>query len=913
MKNKLLLVLVLLGLAFAKAQNPHTTMIPATATQMDQVILEFDATGTVFENTNQTLYAHTGVTFNGMDWDFVKAPWATTGADITFVNTAPNIYQLDLGMSINQYYGIAGGNITHITMVVRNANGSQQISPDEYIPVFLPGLNVAITNPTNNEVFNINETITVQGTSSQNTSLSLNVNNTNLVSTTATSVSTPYTFAAPGTYVFQLFADNGTDTSTDEVSVFVPGTTPTGPRPAGAKNGINENADGSVTFVLAANGKNNVSVIGNFNNWNLSNSNLMTKDGDYFWLTVPASEFTAGDVIMYQYLVDFDIRVADPFSQQILDPGSDQFIKAGNYPNLPAYPSSDTTGDVTFYTYQDTPYSWTTNNFVRPDKENLVIYEILPRDFSEGDSYQAIIDRIDYLEELGINALQFMPLNEFEGTDSWGYNPKLHGALDKAYGTPDKLKELIDLCHSKGIAVILDIVYNHAFSQSPLNQMWWDSANSRPAADNPYLNVTARHPFNVGDDFNHDSAFTREYVKQTMEFFLEEYRFDGFRFDLSKGFTQRNSLGNQGLWDSYDQDRIDVLNEYKNNILNNPAFGSDVYMILEHLGSAGEETRLANDGFMLWGKMTDQFNQNSMGYSNDSDVFRSYHTSRNFADKHLVAYAESHDEQRLMYKNLEFGNSTQAPGYDVKDLDVALDRQEALAAILYSIPGPKMLWQFGELGYEIDIDQNGRTGRKPIPWTLGYDQDQDRMDLYRATATFINFKTLYPETFNSENNNLNIGNSLQKQIWLDGPVFDAVVVANFSVTPQSVPTTFTQGGTWYDYFSNNSTINVTNPGSTSISLAPGEYKLFTTQALNSPLSNEDQLISDIETLRIFPNPSTGSFSVSQEVESLQIVDMTGKLVKKFAGPQRSYDISDLRSGIYLVALSTGTTLKLIKK
>jgi 1,4-alpha-glucan branching enzyme len=908
-------LLIVFCFAFAKAQNPHSSIVPATATQTDAVILRFDATGTPLENQTGTLYAHSGITQNGVDWEFVKFPWTTNDPSMAFTRVAgtSNLYELAIGPSIEAFYGLpAGINVTHITLVVRNATRNLQTRPDEYIPVFAPGLNVAITNPSQNDIFSIGQTVNVQGVSSLNTSLSLSVNGTVIGTANADNISANYTFPAAGNYTLNMLADDGTQTATDNVSVFVPGTTPTGPRPAGLKNGINENADGSVTFVLAAPLKNDVNLIGNFNNWTLDTNYQMTKDGDYFWITLPNTMFNAGDLIMYQYVIDFDITVADPFSQLILDPGSDQFIKPGNYPNLPAYPNAQTTGDVTIYTYQKAPYNWTTNNFVRPDQENLVVYEILPRDFSEGDSFQAIIDRIDYLEELGINALEFMPLNEFEGTDSWGYNPKLHGALDKAYGTPEKFKELVDLCHSKGIAVIVDIVYNHAFSQSPLNKMWWDQANSRPASNNPYLNPIARHPFNVGDDFNHDSPWTKEYVKQTMEHFIEEYRIDGFRFDLSKGFTQRNSLGNQSEWDRLDNARIAVLNEYKDNIWNDPAFSNDIYMILEHLGSFDEERRLANDGFMLWGKMSTEYKQNSLGFGSNSDVFRSYHTSRQFNDKHLVAYSESHDEQRIMYETLQFGNTSQSPSYNVRNLSTALDRQEAVAAILYSIPGPKMLWQFGELGYEIDIDQNGRTGRKPIPWTLGYDTDQDRMDLYRATATFINFKTLYPETFNSETNNLNLS-GLQKQIWLDGPNFDAVVVANFDVVNQTVNTTFTQNGTWFDYFNGNSTLNVTNAGSTPVVLGPGEYRLFTTQALATPLSI-DETVADLHSqFVIYPNPAQDSFKVSGEVDQVEIYSLTGQLVKRFTESQRSYSLNSLQSGIYLVRINNEFSQRLVKQ
>jgi 1,4-alpha-glucan branching enzyme len=895
MKKFALCLMAFICFAFAKAQ---VTTSPSTPTPTDQVTLTFDATGTGLENATGILYAYTGLNINGNRWqNIVNSSFNDNTTAPQFVNTSGNMYQLTLGTSIDQFYNVAPGDIvSEICLVIRNATATAQTSPDIFLDVFQPGLNTAITSPQDGDIFSLNQNITISGDCSQNTALDLSINNSSIASTTAMNISSPYTFTSSGSYEISITAINGTDTSSDTIHVFVPGTTPSIPRPTGLKNGVNENGDGSVTFLLAAPLKNDVALIGSFTNWNLDTNYQMNKDGDYFWITVPAGVFSANTEFMYQYLVDFDIKIADPYSQLILDPGSDPFIPAGNYPNLATYPSNETTGDVTLYTYQKTAYNWAVNNFTRPDKENLVIYELLVRDFSEQDSYQQVIDRMDYLETLGINALQLMPINEFEGSDSWGYNPKLHGAIDKAYGTTEKFKELVDLCHSKGIAVIIDVVYNHAFSQSPLCQMWWDQANFRPATNNPYMNTTARHDFNVGYDMNHESSFTRDYVKQTLQFLIDEYRVDGFRFDLSKGFTQNNTLGNIGAWNAYDASRVAILNDYRNSIWN--ANSTDIYMILEHLADNSEEKALADAGFMLWGKMTDQYNESSMGFSGNANIFRSYYNSRNFNNQHLVAYAESHDEQRLMYKNLQFGNNSNS-SHNVRTLPVALDRQEAIAAMLYSIPGPKMLWQFGELGYELDIDLNGRTGRKPIPWTLGYDTDADRMDLYNVTATMINFKTLYPDTFNSTNNNLDVS-GLIKRINLNGSQFDAVVVANFAVTAQNVNPNFSQTGTWFDYFNNNSSINVTNQTAL-INLQPGEYKLYTTQQLQDPLSNDD-VHSSSSLIKLFPNPVSDTFRLSEEVESLRIYNLSGQLVKSFKGSQSHYGISDLKQGMYFVEL-----------
>lgn len=118
-------------------------------------------------------------------------------------------------------------------------------------------------------------------------------------------------------------------------------------------------------------------------------------------------------------------------------------------------------------------------------------------------------------------------------------------------------------------------------------------------------------------------------------------------------------------------------------------YDDNVYMILEHLGDNSEETVLANAGMMPWGNINHEYNEASMGYG--SNLNWADFQNRNWQYANLVSYAESHDEERLMYKNLEYGNSN--GDYDVQDLATALERQEAIAAFLIPLRGPKMIDQ----------------------------------------------------------------------------------------------------------------------------------------------------------------------------------------------------------------------------
>ncbi|MEQ8925698.1 MAG: alpha-amylase family glycosyl hydrolase, partial [Fulvivirga sp.] len=593
--------------------------------------------------------------------------------------------------------------------------------------------------------------------------------------------------------------------------------------------------------------KTSVYLVGDFNNWIPSTDDQLAKDGDYFWLNVTG--LTSGQEYAFQYLVDEEILVGDPYSDKILDPNNDGFIPESTYPNLINYPESEIPeGWVSVMQTAQQEYNWLINDFAAPAKEDLVIYELLVRDFDENQNYEAVINRLDYLKTLGINAIQLMPIMEFDGNNSWGYNPAYFFAPDKYYGTKNNLKAFIDECHSRGIAVILDMVLNHTHERNPIAWMYWDHANFRPAANSPYLNPVAKHPFNVFFDFNHESAATQSFVDTVNYYWLEEYRFDGYRFDLSKGFTQTNSGDNVGFWGQYDQSRVDLLTRMADEIW---AHHPDAYIILEHLSDNSEERVLANYGMMLWGNMNHNFNQNTMGYSDGSNLDWAFYENRNWDNANLIPYMESHDEERLVYRNLQNGNSS--GGHNTKELSVALERVKSASAIYYAIPGPKMLWQFGELGYDISIDQNGRTGEKPIPWAsatngLGYDEEVDRLKLYEVTSELIKLKATY-KAFNQGNFTLDESQTLVKKITLDNASGKAtipadanfVVIANFNLQPQAVSTPFPYNGTWYSYFANGDPIEV-SANNESLMLQAGEFRIYSDVRLPSTSQELTQFV-----------------------------------------------------------------------
>jgi len=590
--------------------------------------------------------------------------------------------------------------------------------------------------------------------------------------------------------------------------------------PAGAHDGVTFiNGGTSAIITLYAPGKSAVSVIGEFNNWeSFATPMTLTPDLKTWWVKIdnldPNAEYA------YQFLVDGNLKVADPYCEKILDPNNDGYISTTTYPALKTYPTGKTTGIVSIMQADQPTYTWKNSGFVRPDKNKLVIYELLVRDFTPEHNYASTLQKLDYLKGLGINAIELMPVNEFEGNSSWGYNPSFYFAPDKYYGTKMALQNFIDECHGKGIAVILDMVLEHSFGQSPMVQLYYDG--SKPSLKSPWYNAYAKHPLTVGFDFNHESEATKYFSKNVMKFWMQQYKIDGFRFDFSKGFTQKMT-SDVSTFSAYDESRIAIWREYNNYI--KTLDRDNFYVILEHFATGSEETVLADEGMMLWNNLNYPMNEATMGWLNNSNFSWAFFGNRGLTKSdNLLDYIESHDEERLNFKNQSFGNVSGT--YSIKgNLVTSLKREEMAAAFLFSIPGPKMIWQFGELGYDISIDENGRTGEKPVKWD--YFDDANRKALYNAYAQFIHLKE-NNDVFNTQSYNFDLTGGV-KYIKLNSAGNTVVVVGNFDVIPQTANIDFGSNGSWFDFGSSSISLPT---GTYANQLAPGEYHIFSKAALN---------------------------------------------------------------------------------
>lgn len=793
------------------------------------------------------IYVHLGVIVED-EWTLVPFDWSVNNDKCKMTKNAEGVYELQLAPSIREFFQSGDTPVTKIAMVVRSDDGTKQTRPDQFCSV------------------------------------------------------------KDDTYVQEEFTP-------DQVVRL--------PMPSGVSHGINCNEDGSVTFVLYDKDKDGkyhsyCYIVGDWNDWKRVSEGAMNRDdaAGCWWITLDG--FDADKEYRFQYRLGnasgSDTYVSDPYTEIVYDQWNDQYIDG-----VPAFPEG-AKALVSAFQINRPSYSWKHSDFKVEDKHDLVIYEMLFRDFTTSQDIEGAMAELDYIENLGVNAVQLMPVQEFDGNLSWGYNPNHWFALDKYYGTREEYKEFVDECHARGLAVIVDVVYNHATGSHPWAKMWWNG--SATAENNPFFNVTPTHPYNVYHDMNHENAMVKEHVKRSLEYLLTEYDVDGFRFDLTKGFTQTDSGGDNGdvaKWGRYDQSRVDILKGYADHIW---SVNDNAVVIFEHLSDWDEEKVLAEHGMQLWRNVNHEYRSAVGGGTGD---FTNMYSNAPFGG--FVGYMESHDEERLCYgattstssvtwgicgtltswgtssdialsadgpffvaKNVTFaaddmfkirGNSSWddafnygastkghklpldagyvmtlgsgsqdmaapaagtydvyfnpdvqtvwvmtagkrpedpsvTPGESEDALTVAMRRAGASAAFFLTVPGPKMIWQFGEIGYDYTIEHNGRTGEKPVV-TAEYMADPARKGLYDTYATLLKFRRENPRFFDKDAKFEWTPSGAVKKITcsVDGKTFH--VVGNFGKTS----TTYTvPSGSWTDYING-------GPVSGSVTLKQGEFRLLT--------------------------------------------------------------------------------------
>ena len=857
-------------------------------------------------------YAHTGLitskSTSGGDWKYATQKWRggedkykmTKNGDV-WTLTIPNIYE---------YYGCPESEeILKMAFVFNNgpqANASNEKEgktadgSDIFVELVEAGLNVKFETPANNQLINVGTTTDFKLSASENSSISLFINDKEIKTEVSTELSINHTFTTTGDYTCVAKAEANGQVAYDTIFICVASTPINAPRPIGLQDGITYYNDDPTKVTLSLYSKNksqkisqNVFVFGDFNNWTYSTEYQMKKDGEtgYFWLDITGLE--AGKEYVFQYAIKRPdgtmVQISDAFTQKVVDP-NDHYISEDIYPNQLAYPAAADGPCAVIQTTRPT-FKWSdaTLNFKRPDKNNLIIYEMWVYDFSPLRSFDAVTKRLDYLENLGVNAIEFMPVCEFEGNISWGYNPTHYFALDKAYGTEESFKILIDECHKRGIAVIVDMVFNHATGWAAQNKMF-------PLAENPYFNTKAPHDGNVFEDFNHEFDLTLNHFTRVLNYWLEEYKIDGYRMDLSHGFCGPNCNEQKRIMYHYFNEGVKAVDP-------------NAYFILEHWD--GNRSDYANNGMMCWENTSHAYYELAMGWFDGTNS-----SALNNANKdNYVSYAESHDEERCQYKATQYGNG------EIKTNKAArLSRVASYVAMSTMLNGPQMIWMFEELGYDISIEENGRTGTKPIPETKKFYVDNDRMTQYQIIGQINQLRTrILPQVFegNPTSQDLAHKRPLRSVIWGEG-VNRVFIVSNVSTTPQEI--SLPEGtANWYDYLTNSTN---TMAAGTKVTMKPGEVKVYTAQYFQLPAVPNKYTPEDFTATEeiefksncvIYPTISENIVFIesTEEIKSVEVINIQGQKVIS-EGNVKSINVSSLPTGLYMIIVNFNETQEAYK-
>lgn len=265
-----------------------------------------------------------------------------------------------------------------------------------------------------------------------------------------------------------------------------------------------------VTFRVWAPNADAVTVMGSFNDWNGENTPLASEDNGYWSVDVPGAH--PGDE--YKFVLtndDHTFSRVDPYARQVTNSIGNAIV------------------------YDDQAFDWEGDDYALPPWNELVLYEMHIGTFNDENpdgpgTFYSSTERLDYLRDLGVNVLCLMPLAEFPGDYSWGYNPAHPFAVESAYGGPDGLKHFIKEAHARGMAVVLDVVYNH-FGPSDID-LW----NFDGWSENGYGGIYFYNDHRADTPWGHTRpdygrVEVRNYIRDNALMWLESFRADGLRWD----------------------------------------------------------------------------------------------------------------------------------------------------------------------------------------------------------------------------------------------------------------------------------------------------------------------------------------------------------------------------------------------
>ena len=900
-----------------------TTEPSPVQTDSKNIVVTFHANegnkGLMGVSSSTKVYAHTGVitntSKNDTDWQYAPT-WGNNTSKYEMTWVATDTWTLTIP-DINTYYGITDPSVVveKLAFVFRDANGNRQgktaSGGDIFVNVLPAGFQLEFSSDMSSKVLTSDATVNFTATTTRAADISIYVNTPDNTIASASGVTTltgSTNFTAIGDYTVYAVAKSGDESHTKTIEVARVNSAAEVPYPGGTPiMGPVTGADGSVTFCIAAPQKESVILVGSWNDYKISTTSMMNKqtvDGvPYFWTTVSGLE--PGKDYIYYFLVDGSKAVGDPYARLVLDPYNDQYIPSTVFPDLIPYPSSQVQNTpVAVYNSKMNDYDWQVTDFKGVPQSDLIVYELLIRDFTgtegkaEGSGTIAgVLSKLDYIQSLGVNAVELLPIMEFNGNNSWGYNTNFYFAPDKAYGTPDDYRLLIDELHKRGIAVILDIVFNQSDGLHPWYMMY-------DIASNPFYNGSAPHAYSVLNDWNQDNPIVQQQWHDALAYWLKEYKVDGFRFDLVKGLGNNSSYGatynastntwtnvTDGKTNAYNATRVARMKELHDAMR---AVKPDAYFINENLAGAKEENEMAEDSEINWANINEASCQFAMGFNSNASLNRFYAPLDSRTWGSTVSYAESHDEERMAYKQAKYG-ATGIKG----NIPVSTRRLGSVAAQMLLAPGAHMIWQFQEFGADQTTkksDGGNNTDPKKVVWS--YLDNADRAGLKQSYAELCHIRKDNPEMFAEDvNTTINFNDWNYRTLALTKGDKAIYLFVNPSTSSQAnVPSPVDLSDSKYKLLS--ASYNTTpQPTTGAVRIPAGAYAVYGTQDIAGV---EDIDIEASDAPLIYG--STGEIIVEGDCTDVHAYNLAGVEVP----------LTGLQAGIYLVKAGSHTVKVVVR-
>jgi maltooligosyltrehalose trehalohydrolase len=458
------------------------------------------------------------------------------------------------------------------------------------------------------------------------------------------------------------------------------------------------------------------------------------------------------------------------------------------------------------------PLAWMDTAYYTPELDDLIVYELHVEQFN--DSFDGVVDRLVYLESLGVNCIELMPVTSLKVDFDWGYGPLHYFAPSARFGGPDGLRRLVDTCHRSGMAVILDVVYQHVDPDFPYHLVY-ANVNATPGAPRiPSPMIGASGQFGPQCDFS--QIFTQEYFAASNKHWLDEYHVDGFRYDeVTDLYQSPTDTGYAKL--AYDTYRYSLsISRFQRD----PASYSRIIQCAEALSRAPDVLRNTYTSCAWQNDLLGSAEAIAGGAVPTDDFAHAldpFFAGRYPATKTVVSatgqavdmpvapfqYLNSHDHSHLIVFTGTTGSGALPQGDRSR-----FWRLQPLVIALYTSQGVPMLWEGEEFADDYNLPEDGSARvhlRRDTHWEYFYDDyGVPLVRIYRRLGRLRHlFRSLRSrESFYYWQHSLHgtglIAYHRHAPVSQNGPEEYAMVILNFSPNADTIQVPFPKAGTWVE-------------------------------------------------------------------------------------------------------------------